>query len=192
IPQDIIRLNSKRRGSKITTPIGTTAADRDLRVDRERIAASGVPGTPVKPGNLKISGTPTTRKDVLDGFVHELLDRRWASADLVDHAFDNVVSIFLASKITLCFLHFGVISVKTGNAEVNREQWPEACLHAASLAGLASKAGKVTREMEKRYVWSWSAHLNTGTELGAEHFLNLIGFLAYVKNSHHDSSPCLQ
>ncbi|KAG6884888.1 hypothetical protein C0992_005654 [Termitomyces sp. T32_za158] len=186
IPRDIVYIT--RSDSKTSDTSGTTIADLEVRVERESIATSTF-GTPVKPGNLKISDTPTTRRDVVDGFVYELLDRRWASADLVDHSFDNVVSISLAANITLCFLHYGIISVKVDNAEVKREQWPAACLHAASLARLASKAGKVTQKMEKRYVWAWSAHLNTGTERGAQDFLNLIGFLGYVFGNIFDLDP---
>ncbi|KAG6897971.1 hypothetical protein C0993_007202 [Termitomyces sp. T159_Od127] len=165
IPQDI-SLRSKTRTDSNISPAGTFAANRDVQIDRKRVASSGIATTPVKPGNLKISGDSTTRKDVSDGFVHELLDRRWASADLVDHSFDNVVSISLAAKLTLCFLHHQILSVTntSRNQEVKRKDWPAACLHAASLARLASKAGKVTQEMKERYTWSWSKHLSTGTE----------------------------
>ncbi|KNZ77649.1 hypothetical protein J132_04684 [Termitomyces sp. J132] len=180
IPQEISLRSSTRTDSNISSLTQSTAAVRYVEADHELVKASGVLGTPVKPSNLKYSGNPTTRQDVVDGFTHELLNRRWASADLVDHAFDNIVSISLATKITLCFLHHGILSVKCGNKEVKRDDWLAACLHAASLARLASKVGKVTREMQKRYTWSWSERLNTGTERGAQQFFNIVGVLGFI------------
>ncbi|KAG6871727.1 hypothetical protein C0995_000701, partial [Termitomyces sp. Mi166 len=87
-----------------------------------------------------------------------------------------------SAKITLCFLHYGILSVKFGKtaALVERDDWIEACLHAASLARLASKAGKVNDRMKKSYSWSWSEHLSTGTERGAQQFFNIVGVLGYI------------
>ena len=113
--------------------------------------------------------------------MQELLDRRWVSDDLVDHAFDNIVSISLATKITLCLLYYGIISVRDGKDEVAPDNWPTACIYAACETRVASKAMKLTPNMpEKSYSWSWSQPLNEGTEKGAQEFINIVGLLGFI------------
>ncbi|KAG6898583.1 hypothetical protein C0993_005860, partial [Termitomyces sp. T159_Od127] len=132
-----------------------------------------------------------SRKDLTD--AHELLDGAWVNADLVDHCFGNVVSSSLAAKLALCFLHYGILSVKIGDKKVGREDWPAACIHAASMAraapSKASEAGSTTQDMDEQYTWSWSMHLTTGTDRGAQQFLNIVGFLGYILANVFELDP---
>ncbi|KAG6859757.1 hypothetical protein C0995_004419 [Termitomyces sp. Mi166 len=48
------------------------------------------------------------------------------------------------------------------------------------MARLASKVDKVTDKMKESYSWSWSEHLSTGTERGAQQFLNIVSILGYI------------
>ncbi|KAF5372383.1 hypothetical protein D9615_009294 [Tricholomella constricta] len=136
-------------------------------------------GTSVKLSNTIHSGT-LTREQVVKGFTSELLDRRWNSADLVDHAFGNVVSLSLAARIMLSFLHCKLLTVELSSKELTKEEWPQACTDAASWAHAVSSGLKAS-ELEKGYAWTWNKkELGTGTELGAEHFFNAIGMGAYL------------
>ncbi|KAF5372341.1 hypothetical protein D9615_009305 [Tricholomella constricta] len=136
-------------------------------------------GTPVKSSNMIHSGTGT-REQVVKGFTSELFGRRWNSADLVDHAFGNIVSLSLAARIMLSFLHCKLLTVELNSKELTKEEWPQACTDAASWAHAVSSGSK-TSEMEKGYAWTWNKkEFGTGTELGAENFFNAVGMAAYL------------
>ncbi|KAG6871329.1 hypothetical protein C0995_005992 [Termitomyces sp. Mi166 len=72
---------------------------------------------------------------------------------------------------------------------MTRNNWPAACLYAASLARLASKPGKVTKEMKEQYTWSWIERFGTGTERDAEPFFNIVDVLGYIFGNLFNLDP---
>ncbi|KAF5372344.1 hypothetical protein D9615_009308 [Tricholomella constricta] len=135
-----------------------------------------------RPNYTRHSSDDSTRSDgtvEVDEFICTLLnDNRWHNADLVDHVLGGVVSVPLAARIMLSFLCCGVLTVELNGANVDRDQWPEACNHAASCASFASKTDSTSET--KDYVWTWAKELGSGTGCNAGDFFNTIGTAAYL------------
>ncbi|KAG5635123.1 hypothetical protein H0H81_012383 [Sphagnurus paluster] len=186
-PQEVFSLGNQtqpRSDSKIKqTPDRTGPAKVEQR-RRERGMASQNIGTPVKSSNTIYSGASITRDEVVGGLTSELLNRRWESFDLVNHAFGHIVDIALSARILLVFLHNGIIRVKNGEEALEKTLWPEACAKAAWLARYHSLAFKATAKKLAEfdcYKWEWNVgQLRTGTETGAENFFNGVGLSAYM------------
>ncbi|KAF5372297.1 hypothetical protein D9615_009302 [Tricholomella constricta] len=144
------------------------------------------------PGNIVIRSRPNyTRKpsddtcsdgtvEVDEAMCTLLNDNRWRNADLVDHVFGGVVSVPLAARIMLSFLCCGILTVELNGANVDRDQWPGACTHAASCTSLASESKTAPTSENKDYVWTWAEELGSGTDCNAGDFFDTIGMAAYL------------
>ncbi|KAG5639211.1 hypothetical protein H0H81_005690 [Sphagnurus paluster] len=176
-PRNISFLSQPRYASDISTPRVISKADTAEQAARDAALSNQKYGTPVKSSNVR-HARKQTKQGVLDGLTRELLNRRWISADLVEHAFGDIITIQVTARIMLYFLHCGVLTVKKEGKDVD---WPEACTDAASAAVFTSRSSQAGSAELKKYTWQWEAkELATGTECGAENFFNAIGMASFL------------
>ncbi|KAG6886501.1 hypothetical protein C0995_007351, partial [Termitomyces sp. Mi166 len=184
-PNDLQNVSFCLKNRTISRIKAITARDKaNQKESQSREEMFGSEAMPEKGSNTKYSAEKQTRDQVVNGFVDELQDRRWQSADLVEHAFGDFISAELVAFIALHFLHFSILTIyEPGESEpLERSEWPKACIDALILTENTTHplAGSANIKGDHGYVWKWNHHLDTGSESGAEAFFNVVGIAAYA------------